>query len=443
VAAKGGGLFERSSIHGDYNNLAPRLGFALAALPRTVLRGAYGIFYNHTNRMGREGLLGFNFPFVVSRTQQISGSNLLKASSAFLRLQDGVPSGFVDATQVDSSTVSRKAQDMNQRTSYTQQWNFGIQRELGGDMLFEVAYVGNRGLKLPAFRNLNQLPVVFNAAGVPGTGPRPLAGLGLNADIQLLENLGVSNYHSLQTRLEKRFSSGISGLLSYTWGKALTNAVDHLSTSGGGNGVDVGVFKEAQNGSDRRAEYGLAEFDVQHRLIGSAVWQLPFSRKGFARTLFDGWEFSPVLTVQGGLGLTIVQSNLLNLGGERQSRPNRVANGALPAAQRTVDRYFDTNAFRILQTSPAVEGFVPFQAFGNSAVGVLRGPGLFNIDFNLSKNFAVAEKHALQFRAEFFNALNHTNFGVPGVNMSSGGFGQIIQTNTEARIIQLALKYKF
>jgi hypothetical protein len=74
---------------------------------------------------------------------------------------------------------------------------------------------------------------------------------------------------------------------------------------------------------------------------------------------------------------------------------------------------------------------------------VLRGPELFNIDFNLSRNFALTEKHRLQFRAEFFNALNHANFGVPGVNISSGGFGQIIQTSTEARIIQLALKYRF
>jgi hypothetical protein len=223
----------------------------------------------------------------------------------------------------------------------------------------------------------------------------------------------------------------------------MTNAVDHLSTSGGGNGVDVGVFKEAQNGNDRRAEYGLAEFDVQHRIIGSAVWQLPFGRSGPLAVLFSGWEFSPIITVQSGLGLTIVQSNLLNVGGERQSRPNRIGNGGLAGSQRTVDRYFDTNAFRILQTNPAAEGFVPFQAFGNSGVGVLRGPGLFNIDFNLSKNFALAEKHVLQFRAEFFNALNHANFGVPGVNISSGGFGQITQTSTEARIIQLAIKYRF
>ena len=125
------------------------------------------------------------------------------------------------------------------------------------------------------------------------------------------------------------------------------------------------------------------------------------------------------------------------------TQDTRLGNGALPDGQRTVDRYFDTAAFKVLQTDPTRDGFVPFQAFGNSGVGIIRGPGLFNIDFNLSKRFRLAEKQDVQFRAEFFNALNHANFGVPGVNMSSGGFGQIINTATDPRVIQFALKYRF
>jgi len=251
-------------------------------------------------------------------------------------------------------------------------------------------------------------------------------------------------------RLEKRFSAGLSGLVSYTWGKALTDAVDHLSTSGAGDGVDVGVFKEAQDGYHRRAEYGLSEFDVQHRFVASAVWQIPYGRgRHFGGTashgtdlVLGGWELSPIITVQGGLGLTIIQPNLLNLGGERQSRPNRLRNGALPDSQRTVDRYFDTDAFQRLEIELGRPGFVPNQAFGNSGVGILRGPGLASVDFNLSKSFHLTEKQSVQFRAEFFNALNHPNFGVPGVNIG-GGFGQIVSTATEARIIQFALKYRF
>ena len=311
--------------------------------------------------------------------------------------------------------------------------------------------VGNKGTKLAAFRNLNQQSVVFNpTTGAPGSGPRPLAGVGLNANIQLLENLGISNYHSLQGRLEKRFSKGLSALVSHTWGKALTNSVDHLSTSGQGNGIDTGVFREPQNPQDRKSEYGLAEFDVQHRFVASAVWQIPYGQgrpfgAGASRGLhliLGGWEFSPILTLQGGLGLTMTQSELLNIGDERKSRPNRLANGALPAGQRTVDRYFDTGAFRLLDPVAGRAGFVPNQAFGNSGVGVIRGPSLKSLDFNLSKTFAVTERHSFQFRAEFFNALNHPSFSVPGVNIG-GGFGQVILTSTEARIIQFALKYRF
>jgi hypothetical protein len=155
-----------------------------------------------------------------------------------------------------------------------------------------------------------------------------------------------------------------------------------------------------------------------------------------------GWEFSPIITVQSGLGLTVVQSQLLNLGGERQNRPNRLANGALPSSQQTVDRFFNTDAFKVLQTDSTRDGFVPNQAFGNSGVGIMRGADLVNIDFNLSKVFQITERHALQLRAEFFNALNHPNFGVPGVTMGAG-FGQIVNTAAEARIIQFALKYRF
>ncbi len=456
VRAQSGDLFQQALIRPDYNNFSPRFGFSYAVFRRTVVRAAYGVFYNHTNRLGREGMLGFNPPFIVLADSNISGSGTLKASNANFRLQDGIPAGFVDLSRVNLTTVSRKAQQMDQRSPYVQQWNFGIQREILSDLLLDVAYVGNKGTKLPAFRNLNQLLVSFNATtGAPIAGARPLAGLGLNGDIQFLENAAISNYHSLQTRLEKRFARGLSALVSYTYGKALTDAPDHLSTSGAGNGVDVGTFREPQNGLCRSCERGLAEFDVQHRFVASAVWQIPYGRgrafgSGISRGLdlvLGGWEFSPIFSSQTGLGLSINQSQLLNLGGERRSRAYRLANGALPEGQRTVDRYFDTAAFKILLATPpttptADSVFVPNQAFGNSGIGVIRGPALVNFDFNLAKDFALTERQSLQLRAEFFNFFNHPNFGVPGITVGAG-FGQIVSTLTEARIIQFALKYKF
>jgi Carboxypeptidase regulatory-like domain len=440
ILAKDGSLFDRTLINPDYNNFAPRFGFAYSATSGTVIRGAYGIFYNHTSRAGREGLLGFNFPFIIQGDSNIAGANTLKSTDAIFRLQNGIPAGFVDPARVTVSTLSRKGQDLNQGTTYVQQWSFGIQQSLLADLVGEVSYVGNRGNKLAAFRNLNQRLVSFGANGAPIAGARPFAGTGLNGDIQFLENLGVSNYHSLQAKLEKRFSSGLSGLVAYTWGKSLTNSVDHLSTSGAGNGVDVGVFREPQNGLDRTSEYGPSEFDVTQRFVASAVWELPY-RNG-QNLAFGGWELSPIFTAQTGLALTVTQSEAISLGGERRSRPNRLRSGSLPDGERTVDRYLDAAAFQPIQPDPARAGFTPNQVFGNSGIGILRGPGFVNLDFNLSKVFQITERHSLQFRGEFFNALNRTNFSVPGINLGAG-FGQIINTATEARIIQFGLKYRF
>jgi hypothetical protein len=449
IQAKEGSLQDEALIAPDRNNFAPRVGFAWSPMAKTVVRGAYGIFYNHSNRMGREGLLGFNPPFIVLRDANISGSNALKANNAIFRLQDGIPAGFVDIARVDLATVARRAQDSSQRTSYVQQYNFGIQQEIARDLILDVAYVGNRGLKLPAFRNLNPNVYTFNAQGAPVVGLRTLDAVGLRADIQYLENIGISNYNSLQAKLERRFSNGITFLASYTWGKALTDSVDHLSTSGTGNGVDVGAFREPQNPANRRAEYGPAEFDVTHRFVLSGVWQVPFGRdRSFGRSwsrgtdlLLGGWELSPIFTAQTGLALTMNQPQIINIGGERRSRPNRIADGNLPSDQRTVDRWFDTSAFVPTSATAGAAGFVPNTIFGNSGVGIVRGPRYVNLDLNLAKTFAITERVNAQLRGEFFNALNHTNFGVPGVT-TGAGFGQIVQAY-DARIIQVALKLRF
>jgi hypothetical protein len=309
--------------------------------------------------------------------------------------------------------------------------------------VLDLSYVGNRALKLPSFRNLNPNTYTFNSQGIVTVGPRELSSLNLLGDIQILENLGIANYNSLQAKLERRFSKGITLLASYSYGKALTDSVDHLSTSGVGNGVDVGEYKEPQNPHNRRSEYGPSEFDVTHRFVMSGVWQLPFGRsKAVGRNwsppadlLLGGWEFSPIFTWQGGLPLTINQPQVINIGGERRSRPNRTSDGNLPPDRRAVDRWFDTNAFVGLTAN------TPNQIFGNSGVGIIRSPGFVNFDFNLAKNFALSERLGAQFRAEFFNAVNHTNLSLPGVT-TGAGFGQIVSAS-DARIIQFALKLRF
>ena len=441
VFAKDGSTYERALIHPDRNNFAPRLGFAYTPWARLVVRGGYGVFFTHTVRQGREGLLGFNPPYLVDNLLQtgVSGAAAV-ASAAPFRLVNGYPSGILDPNSL-APTVLRRAQDPHQRTPYIQQYNVGAQYELWPDVVLDVAYVGNKGTKLNGFRNLNQRAVIQNADGTQSAGARPYPALG---DIQWMENRVSSNYNSLQMRLEKRFSKGLSAMVSYTWGEALTDAPDHISTSGGGAGIDTGVFREPQDGNNLRAERGPAEFDVTHRFVASYIWELPFGRgrrfgNGWSRAMdlaFGGWQVTGIHALQSGFALTATLggASVLNLGGERRARPNLVGDPELPASERTLTRWFNTDAFAAFSPAP--------QAFGTAGVGIMRGPGLANFDFTLAKNFPVGDRRYFQFRTEIFNAFNRANFGPPNIQRESAGFGQILSAGP-ARIIQFGLKFYF
>jgi outer membrane receptor protein involved in Fe transport len=438
IFAKDGSIFDRALIHPDLNNFAPRAGFAYSPTPRWVVRGAYGVFYTHTVRQGREGLLGFNPPFLVDNLLQtsVTGSAAV-ASAAPFQLVNGYPDGLLDPSSL-APTILRRAQDANQRSPYIQQYNLGIQYELTKDLLFEVAYVGNKGTKLNGFRNLNQRAVITNANGTQSAGARPYPAFG---DIQWMENRVLSSYNALQARLEKRFSRGLSALVSYTWGKALTESPDHISTSGGGAGIDTGTFREPQDGNNLKAERGLAEFDIKHRFVASYIYELPFGHgrrwgsawNGVTNAILGGWQVTGIHVLQSGLGLTATLggSTVLNIGGERRARPNVFGDPNLSDSERTLQRWFNTDAFRAFSPAP--------QAFGNAGVGIMRGPNYMNFDFTMAKDFHFNERFRLQFRTEFFNAFNRANFGPPNVMRDSGGFGQILSASN-ARIIQFGVK---
>jgi hypothetical protein len=442
IFAKDGSIFDRALIHPDLNNFAPRAGFAYSPTSRLVIRGAYGVFYTHTVRQGREGLLGFNPPFLVDNLLQTSVTGgAAVASAAPFRLVNGYPPGLLDPSSL-APTILRRAQDANQRSPYIQQYNFGVQYELTKDLLFEVAYVGNKGTKLNGFRNLNQRFVINNPNGSQSAGARPYPAFG---DIQWMENRVLSNYNALQARLEKRFSRGLSALVSYTWGKALTESPDHISTSGGGAGIDTGTFREPQDGNNLKAERGLAEFDIEHRFVASYIYELPFGHgrrwgsqwNSAMDMILGGWQVTGIHVLQSGLGLTATLggASVLNLGGERRARPNIIGDPHLSDSERTLQRWFNTSAFtRAFSPSP--------QAFGNAGVGILRGPNYMNFDFTLAKDFQISERFRQQFRNEYFNAFNRANFGPPNIQAENSGFGQILSASN-ARIIQFGVKLYF
>jgi hypothetical protein len=386
-------------------------------------------------------MLGFNPPFLVDNLILTNAFGpTAVASAAVFRLRDGYPQGLL-TPNATSPFLLRRGQDPNQRSPYIQQFNFGIQRELTRNLLLDIAYVGNKGTKLPGFRNLNTPAVVTNPNGTQAAGLRPYPALG---DIQWMENRALSNYNALQVALEKRFSAGLSATASYTWGKALTDSPDHLSTSAPAPGLDTGVYRVPQNANNLRAERGPAEFDVNRRFVATYVYELPWGHDRLwgrswspaVNRILGGWQLSGIHVIQSGLPLTpvLAGSTALNLGSERVARPNLVGDPNLPTSQRTVDHWFNTAAFALPGPAP--------QAFGNTGVGIMRGPRFSNFDFSVAKHINFDENRFVQFRAEFFNAFNHANFNQPDIRADASTFGRILSAGN-ARIIQFGLKIFF
>jgi hypothetical protein len=449
----------RSLVDTDWNNWGPRIGFAWSpTFGGVVLRGGYGIVYSPRTRGAATSPTlnsGFSATTSFSTLDNLTPAFLLREGFPFHNLPENEPSaGFLSGQSV--SFVNPK-----NRIPYVQQWSFGLQKSLPGSTTLDVSYVGNRGLKLPwgSGINLNQLPQQMLGNAILERTANPFAGvltgsLGANTitrgqlmrmfpQYQNVINSGdasaSSTYHSLQVKVEKRYSHGLYLLTSYTYSKLLT---DSALGSGGVGGVGVTL----QDSWNRRAEKGPSSTDLRHRLVVAGSYDLPFGRtkrwlqEGIGSWVAGGWQVNTIFTVQSGMPLTVYSSPNLtqSLGGG--SRPNRVCDGNVADSERSIGRWFDTSCF----VAP------PQFAFGNSGTGIVRGPGLANVDLSLFKNIPITERFTLQFRGEFFNVLNHTNFGNPGTTMGVGSFGVISATAGGTldpmggpRIGQLALKLSF
>jgi len=415
--AKDGGAFERALIKPDRDNFSPRVGFAFTLTPRTVLRGGYGTFYNFTNRQGREGLLGMNAPFVVdlARTQ-----NRATPAAQLITLRNGPPASFLAASTPRDQLL--RGNDPTMSDPMVHQWNFTIQQELVRNLVFEVGYVGNRGLQLTRFYNANQA----RTQGPPAlVDRRPFP---VYNDIQYMDSGGSTSFHSLQTRVEKRWDAGLSFLHSFTWGRVLTNAPNW--GDGGASPQDAYNFAN---------EWGPDTMNVKFNSVANWVYELPFgkgrkygsSMNGATDALLGGWEASGIWTWRTGLTNTVTSAECganCQLGSaERTQRAD--STGQATAIDSPANFcWFNTAAYRPAAT-----------AYGTAARGTVYGPGLNNWDFTLAKSFQLAERMRLQFRTELFNAFNQVNLDQPNTNVSSGTFG-VITSALPGRSIQFGLK---
>src|SRR6185369_2234822 len=179
-----------------------------------------------------------------------------------------------------------------------------------------------------------------------------------------------------------------------------------------------GTSNTLQNPRDRKSEKGRYPFDVRHNMVANFIYEIPTVaslNNGFAKHIVGGWQVNGIYTARTGFPFSVTQGNTMNTANS-QARPDRIGNGTI--SNPTVDRWFDTSAFRVLSCQDA--RFPERCHYGNSGIGILDGPGFNNLDLSAIKNFRVRESMNLQFRAEFFNIANHPNFNIPNRNLRTG-----------------------
>ncbi len=272
VPSDASGWFERSLIHPDKNNFAPRLGFSYHPWERVVFRGGYGVFYQQGVRIGSESILALNPPAVISYSL---GQGLGSTTPVF-QLQNGFPIDQFTSGTFDLTQLQIRAQDPNERTGYVEQASFGPQLQITQNMSLDVSYVGNFARKdEPSARcEPGHLHRQFDGTGNP-IDIYPYANLnttnssasGNHAFLELATNDGNSNYNALLVSLRHRFTRGISYGVSYTWSHNISDYVDNLTGT---------AFP--QNSYDYAAERGDSMFDVRQRFVSFVTYELPVGK---------------------------------------------------------------------------------------------------------------------------------------------------------------------
>jgi hypothetical protein len=395
-----------------------------------MLRGVFGIFYGQDEGFGVTNRMTNNPPFFgFGGFTQIS-DQLLPSST--IPLSAGLPPRPAPIQPQDfhlnpNATAQLRSWDNRYTLPYVQQWNLSIQKELPGDALLEVNYVGSHGLDLWGSYEGNQ--------PLPGPGAvnsrRPLAQY-THAPIIRMRPWGSSSYEGLSARLEKRFSHGLNFLAVYSYGRSIDTVTNADVCDGCGSNDSV------QNTRDLRAQRGPSDFNVPNRFVFSGIYQLPFGRgrafvnRGWLSYLAGNWDTSGILALEQGIPFSVALS-FDNANTGTTSRPDRLHDGRISAP--TVDRWYDPSAF----AAP------PQYTFGNAGRNILTAPGVANIDWALQRDFPIPlrEGMMLQFRAEAFNIFNSPHFESPGATIGASTAGVIGSTSQPNRQLQLSLKLVF
>jgi hypothetical protein len=429
-----------------WGDFGPRIGVALRVTDSFVIRAGYGLTWIEQAGITTPFTTPM-FPFI----QTLSQSSLDNLTPAFVLSQG--PTVTVAAPNPDSGLGQGVfAVQRDNGSGYAQQWNLSLQKTFGANWSAEAGYLGSKLTRLGVPDvNLNQLTVQQLSLGaaltelvpnpyygqIPATSP---IGGSLVAEQQLLRpyprftsvtlyrnNVGHSTYHSLQTRLERRFASGLTLTAAYTFSKLIDDAGAVFDSA-----ILTGpvVNYQAADSFNRRLEKDESTGSIPHVFSAGFVWDLPFARR---RRLIGGWTVAGIIRAQSGAPAAVTQATNYNAAfGFGIQRPNRVGNPNLPSGERSVARWFNTGAFTL----------APQFTIGNSSRNPVRGPAYQAADLMLARTFAIAERWSAELRVEAFNVTNTPPLGNPNGSFGAAAFGSIT-TALDPRVFEIAAKIHF
>ncbi len=446
--------------HTPYGDVSPRLGFVwqMSEKPILVLRGGYGFYYDRHSGNIAESTLG-QPPF--STLQIVSGAAngpatlqhpfvpLVLPKSSYPIFTPRTPSSFPFIQGTNPDLVD----------SQTQEYNLNVQYAFAKDYVLQVGYVGTRSMHRSGQIEFDQALLASPQSPVNGETTNSANNLiqrlpfaGLSPGSLFTQSDFGANYNSLQSSITRRMRHGFQFQGNYTWSKSLDE------TSGSGGAALYELFLLTNDQHNPRQAYGLTDFDRAQRGVLNFTWQAPRfeSVPMLARHMLTDWQFSGIAVIQSGSPITVMDGNAGSVYGNFENRAQ--SSGSNPSTQgslhsRVLNGYLDQNAFTLAREAPFGTG--PGDTdFGNSGVGIVRGPGQHNLDFAVERIFPVTESSNFRFRAEFFNLTNTSQFGNPNnfVDFVAGpngpanlnpSFGRISSTTTNPRIIQFAAKYMF
>ncbi len=433
----------RALFNPYYKQFMPRVGFAWtpAALKnRTVVRAGYAIT-SFLEGTGANLRLPLNPPFFFESDITYD-----------LTAPGDIRTGFTDVRPANTLAGQVRAWDPNLRPQFTQQWNVSLEHLLSNSVSFTTAYVGQRGTHLVVPREGNQ--PLADPGPVSTWRPlqqrRPLyATAPLITNIATTDGAATMDYHALQTSGRKRMGHGVEFLGSYTLSKTLT---DNRGFYGGGTYI-AGEGAYWQNAYDRRSDRARAFYDARHNFTFGGTWELPVGRgrtvgKGWNRAIdaaFGGWSTNFVLIAHSGFPVTILGTDQTNQAVRGNVRANYYRR--LTYLNQDIDNWFGTrNTFCTAGVDDGVcaYGNPAVGLFGNAGVATERAPSYFNLDTSIGKRIHFSERTSLDFRAEFFNVMNHASFGPPGRSLATPStFGRITTQTTASRNIQFGMKFFF